>query len=87
MTDQAPPDKVQLPDVNGTAALAIVESLMLALNDRDVLPEREIMGVLHDAITAHENELTAKGGDAPLSKEVVVLIKKIIASGNSVRRK
>ena len=32
-------------DVSGTAALAICESLLLALNDRGVLPEREIMGI------------------------------------------
>ena len=38
-----------LPDIAGTAALAICESLLLALNDHKILPEREIMGVLKDA--------------------------------------
>ena len=36
-----------------TAALAICESLLLALNDRNILPEREIVGILHDAAAAH----------------------------------
>ena len=43
-------------DVSGTAALAICESLLLALNDRNILPEHEIMGILHDAAAAHEND-------------------------------
>lgn len=37
------------PEVTAAAALAICESLMLALNDRKVLPEREIIGILQDA--------------------------------------
>lgn len=45
-----------VPDVAGTAALAICESLMLALNDRKILPEHEIVGVLRDAAAAHEND-------------------------------
>jgi hypothetical protein len=36
-------------DVAGTAALAICESLLLALNDHKGLPESEILGVLKDA--------------------------------------
>ena len=43
-------------DVAGTAALAICESLLLALNDRDILPEKEIIGILRDAAAAHADE-------------------------------
>ena len=75
-----------VPDVAGTAALAICESLMLALNDRNILPEHEILGVLRDAAAAHENDPGADGlGD--LHSAVVVLINKILAGGNSVRRR
>ena len=42
------------PDVSGTAALAIVESLLLALNDHKILPETEILGILKDAAAARE---------------------------------
>ena len=74
-----------LRDVAGTAALAIVESLMLALNDHNILPESEILNVLKDAAAAHEN--ADKGnGDTKLNAAVVVMINKILAGGNSVRR-
>lgn len=74
-----------IPDVSGNAALAIVESLMLALNDRNILPEHEIMGILKDAAAAHEAipETPDKPGH---NASVVALINRIIAGGNSVRR-
>ncbi|KIN71895.1 hypothetical protein [Sulfitobacter guttiformis] len=71
---------------SGIAALSICESLLLALNDANILPEREIMGILEDAASAHENE----GGsytEIESHKAVAALIKSIISSGNSVRRK
>lgn len=73
------------PDtVAGAAALAICESLLLALNDHDILPESEIVGVLRDAAAAHEN---APPGEADeLHAAVAALINAIIAGGNSVRR-
>ncbi|OIQ69429.1 hypothetical protein GALL_489690 [mine drainage metagenome] len=73
------------PDVSGNAALAIVESLLLALNDRKVLPESEILGILRDAAAANENmpeTLDNPGHHA----SVAALINRIIAGGNSVRR-
>ncbi|SEN55702.1 hypothetical protein SAMN04488003_12111 [Loktanella fryxellensis] len=73
------------PDVAGTAALAICESLMLALNDHKILPEREIVGILRDAASAHEND-DGKDGHAELHRAVAQLINIIIAGGNSVRR-
>jgi len=73
-------------DVAGTAALAICESLLLALNDRDILPEKEIVGILRDAAAAHEND-PGEDGKAELHTEVAELINSIIDSGNSVRRR
>lgn len=72
-------------DVSGTAALAICESLLLALNDHKVLPEHEIMGVLKDASAAQQ---PVPGNDelSALHAEVRGLIDRIIDSGNSVRR-
>ncbi|MFQ6548136.1 hypothetical protein AADZ90_009260 [Aestuariibius sp. 2305UL40-4] len=43
------------PDAAGLAALSICEALLLALHDRDLLPEREIIGILRDAAETHEN--------------------------------
>jgi hypothetical protein len=74
-----------VPDVAGLAALAICESLLLALNDRKVLPETEIVGILEDAAAAHEN-VPAGDLSAATHTAVAALINKIIDGGNSVRR-
>jgi hypothetical protein len=71
-------------DVPGTAALAICESLLLALNDHNILPEAEIVGILKDAASAHE-EAPAGDKDA-LHAAVAALIHSILDGGNSVRR-
>lgn len=72
-------------DHAGQAALSICEALMLALNDRGLLPEHEIVGVLRDAAATHEN---AVGTDLETERHQAVagLINAIIAGGNSVRR-
>ncbi len=70
---------------SGTAALSICESLLLALNDAQVLPESEIMDVLKDAAAAHENAIGTEV-DPEMHRAVAALINRIIASGNSVRR-
>ncbi len=41
-------------DHSGMAALSICEALLLAIKDRELLPEHEIVGVLRDAAAAHE---------------------------------
>lgn len=73
------------PDVAGLASLSIIEALLLALNDRDILPEREIMGILHDAAAAHANVPKDTMTTVPHA-EVAILINRIIDGGNSVRR-
>lgn len=75
-----------VPDVSGNAALAIVESLLLALNDRKVLPETEILDILRDAAAAHENMPESKT-EPGHHAAVAALINQILAGGNSVRRK
>ena len=72
-------------DVSGIAALAICESLLLALNDKGVLPEKDIVDVLRDAVgtlkDVPEDEATMALNSAAAS-----LINGIIDGGNSVRR-
>jgi hypothetical protein len=67
------------------AALSICEALMLALNDANILPETEIIGLLKDAALSHEQ---AEGSDAELEKHRAAadLINRIIAGVKSVRR-
>ncbi|OOY16189.1 hypothetical protein [Thioclava sp. DLFJ4-1] len=72
-------------DAAGLAALSICESLLLAMNDRGLLPESEIVGVLRDAAATHENTIDSEP-DAEIHRVVAALINQIIAGGNSVRR-
>lgn len=76
----------EISDVSGTAALAICESLLLALNDHNILPEHEIVGILRDAAAAHSND-TGEDGKVDLHHAVAALINGILAGGNSVRRR
>ncbi len=73
-------------DIAGNAALTICESLLLALNDRNILPDREIVGILKDAAACHEQAPTGDGKEA-LHLAVAMLINAIIDGGNSVRRR
>lgn len=70
-------------DIAGFAALAVCESLLLALNDHKILPEHEIVGVLRDAAATHEN--APPGDDGIPHESVAELIRGITAGGNSVR--
>jgi hypothetical protein len=76
----------QHDEFSGIAALSICESLLLAMNDHNVLPESEILGILRDAATTHSN---AVGSDesSEMHEAVAALINQIIAGGNSVRRR
>ena len=73
-------------DATAAAALSICESLLLALNDRKILPEREIIGILRDAAATHSND-PGDDGQMELHESVAALINRIIDGGNSVRRR
>jgi hypothetical protein len=76
-------------DINGAAsglaALSICESLLLAMGDLKVMDEKEVIGVVADAAAAHRNA-NGSANDKALHLEVVTILDRIIASGNSVRR-
>ena len=72
-------------DQAGQAALSICEALLLAMSDRGLLPEHEIVGVLRDAAATHENA-TGTELETETHQAVADLINAIIAGGNSVRR-
>ncbi|PIL20937.1 hypothetical protein P775_07165 [Puniceibacterium antarcticum] len=74
------------PDLSGAAALSICESLLLALNDHNILPENEIVGILRDAAAAHAHD-AGEDGQAEMHEGVADLINRIIDGGNSVRRR
>jgi len=72
-------------DIAGTAALSICESLLLALNEHSILPEKEIVGILKDSAAAHEG--CPPGENKALHTAVAKLINGILAGGNSVRHR
>lgn len=71
--------------VAGSAALTICETLMLFLNERGLMDDADCIGVLEDAATAHEAD-TSDPSTQEFHADVAVLIRGIIAGGNSVRR-
>jgi hypothetical protein len=72
----------------GMAALSICESLMLALGDLKLISEHQAIGIIRDAATAHQAASDAATSEqtTALHLEVVGILNKIIAGGNSVRR-
>lgn len=72
-------------DHSGMAALTICEALLLAMNDHNILPEKEIMGVLHDSAATHKNGVGSES-EMQTHRAVEALINRIISGGNSVRR-
>ncbi|NOD68296.1 hypothetical protein [Ruegeria sp. HKCCD7303] len=72
-------------DHSGMAALSICEALLLAIKDRELLPEHEIVGVLRDAAAAHEAAV-GNNDEKDMHQAVAFLINRIIASGYRVRQ-
>lgn len=75
-----------VPGVAGIVALAICESLLLALNDRNILPEREIVGMIQDTAAACADR-AAHDGQETTHKAVAALINGILAGGKPVQRR
>ena len=73
-----------IPDVAGYAASAIREALLFALSDCDISPDKEIVGVLQDAVAAHAND---DDGRVDLHHAAAALINGILAGGDSARRR
>lgn len=70
-------------DPAGMAALSICEALLLALQERNVLPDREIIGILRDAAETHEN---ANGAETHLHAAAASLINEILEGGDLSHR-
>lgn len=75
----------EIQDPAGMAALSICEALLLALQDRKVLPESEIVGILRDAAATHENAQGPKT-ERKLHTATAKLINGIIVGGNLSER-
>jgi hypothetical protein len=58
---------------------SICEALLLAMNDRKLLPENNIVGVLRNGAATYAN---VAGPDAETHRAIAALINRIIAGGN-----
>ena len=73
---------------SGMAALSICESLLLAMGDLKIMDKQHALGVIDDAATAHQAASDAAGSveAQSLHLEVVAILNRIVAGGNSIRR-
>lgn len=73
---------------SGMAALSICESLLLAMGDLKIMNEQHALEVVNDAATTHQaaSDAAASPEAAVLHREVVEILNRIIAGGNSIRR-
>jgi hypothetical protein len=72
-------------DADGSAALGICESLLLALTDLKVITERDASDLLTDVVTSHEEAATAS--QTPEKHHAVAgIVKRILAGKNGVRQ-
>ena len=67
----------------GLAALSICESILISLQDLKIVSAKEVSAILEDAAEAHRNA-DQSFQDPALHREVVDLIERIVAGGNSV---
>ena len=68
----------------GVAALSICESLLLAMGDLNIMKEADAVGVIEDAAAGHRN-FDGPSKYSALHMEVVAILDRILAGGNSIR--
>jgi hypothetical protein len=71
---------------SGLAALSVCESLLLSLGDLKIIGEKEIVGIMSDAADAHRFAGVTPA-DVKLHIRAAAILDRIIAGGNSVRRR
>ena len=71
-------------DANGTAALGICESLLLALTDLKIISEQDARDLLTDVATTHDD--AAIGSQVEEKHHAVAeIVRRILAGKNGVR--
>ena len=78
MTDHA------MIDADGTAALGICESLLIALTDARVIGEQDARDLLTDVITTHQEAATVSAAPSR-HHAVVAIVERILAGKDGVR--
>jgi hypothetical protein len=72
-------------DARGMAALAICESLLLALTDLKVISERDAHELLNDVVATH-NEAAVASETPEKHQAVVAIVQRILAGTNGTPR-
>jgi hypothetical protein len=72
------------PDADGTAALGICESLLLALTDARIISEQDARDVLTDVVSSHEEAATTSTTPNK-HRAVIAIVQRILAGTNGVR--
>lgn len=75
---------VRFPDADGTAALGICESLLLALTGSRIITEQDARDLLTDVATTHQGAV-ATSDDPDKHHAVVAILQRILAGKNGVR--
>jgi hypothetical protein len=70
-------------DADGTAALGICESLLLALTELKVLSDQDARDLLTDVVTTHSEAATT--AFAPEHQAVAAIVQRILDGKNGVR--
>jgi hypothetical protein len=77
-------ERPRFNDVDGTAALGICESLLIALTELKIISEQEARELLTDVATTHDEAATAS--QLPNKHQAVAeMIRRILAGKNGVR--
>jgi len=77
-------EHVRFIDADGTAALGICESLLLALTDAKVLSEKDARDLLTDVVSSHQHA-SAVSESPDKHHAVIAIVQRILAGKNGVR--
>jgi hypothetical protein len=76
--------QVRVSDADGTAALGICESLLLALTESKIISEEDARDLLTDVATTHQ-EAVATSQSPEKHHAVIAIMQRILAAKNGVR--
>jgi hypothetical protein len=77
-------EHARFDDADGTAALGICESLLIAMTDLKIISEQDARDLLTDVATSHQ-EAGAISKTPARHEAVVAIVQRILAGKNGVR--
>jgi hypothetical protein len=77
-------ENTRFNDADGTAALGICESLLVALTDLKIISEQDARDLLTDVATTHDEAATASQ-TPERNRAVIEIVRRILAAKNWLR--